>query len=74
METELLILKSNSDYIRIKEDEYILCGLDKASVFPKEKLEFVRQHLERIRKETEFSPAVFKLTLREEPLFETDAP
>ncbi len=67
METELLIIKSDSKYIRIKEGGYILCGLDKASVFPIEKLEDVKNHLEKIKENGRFSPVIFKLILREEP-------
>ena len=74
METELLIIKSGSKYIRIKEGRYLLCGLDKASVFPMEKLEDVKNHLEKIKEKGRLSSAIFKLILREEPLSVMDQP
>ncbi len=41
---ELLILKSNTDYIRIKDEGPALVQLDKASVFPMDKIDRVKIH------------------------------
>lgn len=41
---ELIIIKSGDKYIRVKDSQYLLVQLDKASVFPMDKLELVRQH------------------------------
>ncbi|MCP4672314.1 MAG: hypothetical protein GY857_13530 [Desulfobacula sp.] len=41
---ELLIIKSGKDYIRVKEDNYLMVKLDKASVFPFDKLNLVQDH------------------------------
>ncbi len=41
---ELLIIKSADKYIRVKDGQYLLTGLDKASVFPLAELATVKQH------------------------------
>jgi hypothetical protein len=41
---ELLIIKSGEQYLRVKDDQYLLVGLTKASVFPVEKLSLVKEH------------------------------
>ncbi len=41
---ELLILKSNMDYIRIKDEGPVLVQLDKASVFPMNQIDRVKAH------------------------------
>ena len=41
---ELLILKSGDRYVRVTEGEYLLVQLAKASVFPMEQLDVVRDH------------------------------
>lgn len=41
---ELLIIKSGSSYIRVKENDYLLVGLDKASVFPMDQADIVEKH------------------------------
>ena len=65
---ELLIIKSGEDYVRVKTDNYSLCQLDKASVFPIDSLAEVKTHVKKL-KETDFPLiAIYKLTLIEEPL------
>ncbi|MBF0231645.1 MAG: hypothetical protein HQK62_13890 [Desulfamplus sp.] len=68
METELIIIKNNSDYIRVKDGKYFLCNLDKASVFPMDKIEEVKDHIKNIRQDKNFSPSIYRLILKEEPL------
>ena len=46
---ELLILKSDNNYIRIKEDQFYLVGLDKASVFPMDQMEKIKDYEIRLR-------------------------
>jgi hypothetical protein len=64
---ELLIIKSGNDYIRVKAENYILCQVDKASVFPLDKLEAVKDHA-KIMSERGFARvSISKLMLSEEP-------
>jgi hypothetical protein len=64
---ELLILKSDNDYIRVKAESYICCRLDKASVFPMNKLEQVRNHANRLIKKGFRRVSIARLKLSEEP-------
>lgn len=41
---EFIIIKSGKEYIRVKEGEYLRVRLDKASVFPMERVAVVRGH------------------------------
>ncbi|SMC37898.1 hypothetical protein SAMN02746065_101235 [Desulfocicer vacuolatum DSM 3385] len=68
METQLLIIKNGNDYIRVKEDHFLVCGLDKASVFPMNKLEIVKAHVVAMEKEHGWQGRIHRLILREEPL------
>ena len=63
---ELLIIKNRNDYIRIKNDEYLKCKMDKASVFPLDKKNTIVAHIKKLKKMGE-DVAVFKLTITEEP-------
>lgn len=63
---ELLIIKSGQDYIRVKTEKYILCQLDKASVFPMDKLEEVKTHTQILRDKGFHRISICKLTLTEE--------
>lgn len=67
---DLLIIKSGEKYIRVKEDGYLLCGLDKASVFPFEKMEMVKDHVRCLKGQAFNDVALYKLVLHEEPLNE----
>jgi hypothetical protein len=66
VETELLIIKTGNDYIRVKEELYSVCGLDKASVFPMEKLEIVKAHVVSMEKRHGWKGTIRRLILREE--------
>ncbi len=68
METQLLIIKTGEAYIRVKEGEYGVCGLDKASVFPMEKLETVKAHVAAMEKVHGWPGVIHRLILREEIL------
>lgn len=64
---ELLIIKSGKDYIRVKTENYIRCPLDKASVFPMDKLEEVRTHVKILRFKGFRRVSISRLKLSEEP-------
>lgn len=68
MKTELLIIKCGDTYIREKEGRYQTCALDKASVFPMEKLAQVRDHLDQITAQGMGVAEIKKLILTEEAL------
>ena len=63
---ELLIIKSGEQYLRVKDGEYFLVGLDKASVFPMQRLSLVKEH--EVAAKTAGCPKVRlkKLILKEE--------
>ena len=68
MEMELLIIKSGEDYIRVKTEDYLLCRLDKASVFPIDNLDEVKKHVKKLRARDFPSIAIYRLKLMEELL------
>lgn len=65
---ELLIIKSGEAYIRIKEDGFLIVGLDKASVFPMESLEKVKAYETMLGAEGYNDVSIKKLLLTEEDL------
>ncbi len=65
---ELLIIKSGEDYIRVKSGDYILCQLDKASVFPVDNLDAVKKHVKNLREKDFNRVAIYTLKMIEEPL------
>lgn len=65
---ELLIIKTKDTYIRVKEDGFLIVGLDKASVFPMENLEKVRTYEARLKTEGYSDITIKKLVLTEEDL------
>jgi len=65
---ELLILKSGPDYIRYKDGAFLRTGLDKASVFPMDRIMLVRQHAEALKDQGFDQVSIKKLVLREEEL------
>ena len=65
---ELLIIKAGSDYIRVREGEYLRVGLDKASVFPMDRLPMVRTHESRLKQGGFQAVRIKKLILTEEDL------
>ena len=64
---ELLIIKTGNQYIRVKDDAYEVCGLDKTSVFPVKKLEDVKQHIETLKAKQFSDVLLYKLSIAEEP-------
>ncbi len=69
---ELLIIKTQNGYIRFKDDGYHLCALDKASVFPMNKLDQVKSHLSDLQVGSYPDAVINKLILTEEPFTETE--
>ncbi|MCM2284299.1 MAG: hypothetical protein NDI81_05935 [Desulfobacula sp.] len=65
---ELLILKSGPDYIRSKDGAYLRTGLDKASVFPLDRMTLVRQHAEALKDKGFEGVSIKKLVLTEEEI------
>lgn len=65
---ELLILKSGQDYIRFKDDVYLLVKLEKASVFPFDQMNVVQRHESRLKKKEFHNVSIKKLVLTEEDL------
>ena len=65
---ELLIIKTGKDYIRVKDDNYFIVQLDKASVFPLEKLDLVKNHESSLRQQGFKDTYIKKLILTEEDL------
>ena len=64
---ELLIIKSGEDYVRVKTENYNLCRLDKASVFPIDHLDQVKKHVKKLKEKDFPFIAIYKLKLIEEP-------
>jgi len=64
---ELLIIKHKNAYIRVKGADYLWVGLDKASVFPFEQLQMVREHVKTLQDQGFEQVAIHKLKLSEEP-------
>jgi len=64
---ELLIIKNKTEYIRVKEDTYLFVGLDKASVFPLEKIQTVREHIKNLQTQGFKHASIYRLKLIEEP-------
>ena len=65
---KLLIIKSGKDYIRFKDDTYLPVRLDKASVFPFEQMDLVRQHESRLKEQGFKKVCIKRLILSEEDL------
>lgn len=63
---ELIIIKSGEEYIRVKDGSYLLVQLDKASVFPLDKIDLVRCHEEELDRSGYQDVCVKKLILTEE--------
>ncbi len=64
---ELLILKSGTSYIRVKEQKFLTVTLDKASVFPMEQMPLVKEYEARL-KTNGFTVCIKKLILSEKDL------
>jgi len=65
---ELLILRSDKDYIRFKDNNYLTVQLDKASVFPFDHMDIVQQHKTRLKEQGFTNVCIKKLILTEEDL------
>ena len=68
MKTELLILKSGNEYIRINPPHDSPCGLDKASVFPLDQITVVERHVKRLVKLGFTNVHIKKLIITEEDI------
>ena len=65
---ELLIVKTGTDYVRFKDGNYLLVGIDKASVFPMAQLEVVQIRVSELREHGLADVCIKKLVLSEEDL------
>ncbi len=65
---ELLILKSNTTYIRVKENQFLRVSLDKASVFPMDKINLVKEYKAQLKTQGFESVGIKKLILSEKDL------
>lgn len=65
---ELLILRSDKDYIRFKDNNYLTVQLDKASVFPFDNMDIVQQHKAQLKEQGFKNISIKKLILTEEDL------
>ncbi len=65
---ELLIIKSGRQYIRFKDDTYLLVSLDKASVYPLDKIDVVQQHASCLKEKKFYNVCIKKLILTEKDL------
>ena len=68
---QLFILKSGADYFRFTDTGYTPCSLQKASVYPMDCLEKVKQLRQQLQNDGISDAALFILTLNEEPFIET---
>ena len=65
---DLLVIKNGDAYLRIKEGAYTAVGLDKASVYPHEKLMEVTDILDRVKARGFRQAAIYRLIVTEAPL------
>ncbi len=65
---ELLIIKSHHTYLRFKDSGILEVGLDKASVFPMDRLEEVRKLMRQASEKGYPKVTIKKLVLTEEDL------
>ncbi len=70
MKTELLIIKNNDDYIKVQEKQYSVCALDKASVFPVDKIFNVKEHVRCLKNNGFDNACIYRLILTEIPFEE----
>jgi hypothetical protein len=62
---ELLVIKTGSEYIRIKKEACLAVGMDKASVFPLDQLALVKKQLADMRAGLFPDAAIHKLSITE---------
>lgn len=67
--TKLLIIKSEDNYIRVRENDYELCTLEKATVFPMSKLTEAKSHAQNVKRLFK-SSVLYMLRLEEIPFIE----
>ncbi len=67
---ELLIIKSRDHYFRFQGDSYDTCPMNKASVFPLEKVTEVKVCKKKLEDDGIVNAAIYKLTIIEEPFME----
>ena len=65
---ELIIIKTKDRYIRVKPDQFLEVNLDKASVYPMDQLDRVRELEAQIRDQGFEAVSLKKLVLTEEEL------
>ena len=65
---ELLILKSDNDYIRVKDNRFLRVTIDKASVFPMDQIALVKAHEARLKRSGFASVHINRLILTETEL------
>ena len=63
----LLIIKQGPAYIRVTDNGYTTCNMDKASVFPESRIEEVLAHVKRLNAHGKEAAAVYQLTITETP-------
>ena len=67
---ELLIIKSRDHYFRFKQDTYKTCPMNKASVFPLEKVAEVKILKKKLEDDGIVDAAIYRLIISEEPFLE----
>ena len=67
---ELLIIKSKDHYFRFQGDSYDTCPMNKASVFPMEKVADVKILKKKLINDGVANAAIYRLTITEEPFVE----
>ncbi len=70
---ELLIVKAGSRYYRFQDRQYHTCELNKASVFPMEKIDTVKELINRLQDDGIKKPYIARLTITEEPYSEEES-
>ena len=69
MITELLIVKGGDSYYRFSDAEFYPCTMNKASVFPRKRLDEARSLCSQVRA-AGVAAKLMKLIIREEPFME----
>ena len=65
---ELLIIKTQNQYIRIKNEDYHLVNMDKASVFPMKRYDEVQAHAQILMEKGYETVVIKKLVITEEEI------
>jgi len=68
--TELLIIKAGENYYRFKDGNYFPCDMNKASVFPIERLDEAKELCSTLHKDGIPEASLKKLFIIEEPYLE----